>query len=57
MFSLTILKTWNARRDHAVTGINIPLISLILRDGMFLYSIILCSTKLNIMHLGAVYFA
>ncbi|KJA15292.1 hypothetical protein HYPSUDRAFT_72147 [Hypholoma sublateritium FD-334 SS-4] len=34
IFSLTIIKTWKARRDHAITGISIPLISLILRDGI-----------------------
>ncbi|PPR05491.1 hypothetical protein CVT26_009058 [Gymnopilus dilepis] len=34
IFVLTLLKTWKSRRDQAVTGITIPLISLIQRDGM-----------------------
>ena len=33
IFSLILYKTWKVRRDYAVTGIEIPLISLILRDG------------------------
>ena len=33
IFSLTVYKTWKFRRDHAITGVEIPLISLILRDG------------------------
>lgn len=33
IFCLTIFKAWRARRDHTITRISIPLISLILRDG------------------------
>lgn len=33
IFSLIMYKTWKIRRDYAVTGIEIPLVSLILRDG------------------------
>ncbi|KAF9525455.1 hypothetical protein CPB83DRAFT_870879 [Crepidotus variabilis] len=39
IFGLTLLKTYKVRRDHIITGIQIPLISMILRDawwGMFL---------------------
>ncbi|TFK31907.1 hypothetical protein BDQ12DRAFT_566085, partial [Crucibulum laeve] len=38
IFGLTIFKTWQTRREHTVTGINIPLASLILRDGKYLFS-------------------
>ncbi|TFK32683.1 hypothetical protein BDQ12DRAFT_771575, partial [Crucibulum laeve] len=34
IFGFTIFKTWQTRREHIITGIRIPLISLILRDGI-----------------------
>ncbi|KAF8996251.1 hypothetical protein BDQ17DRAFT_1364662 [Cyathus striatus] len=34
IFCLTLYKTWTTRLDHGITGIRIPLISLILRDGI-----------------------
>ena len=39
IFSLIMYKTWKVRRDYAVTGIEIPLISLILRDGEMSFEI------------------
>ncbi|KAF5318787.1 hypothetical protein D9619_010639 [Psilocybe cf. subviscida] len=36
IFGLTIYKTWTARLDHVITGISIPLITLLLRDGAVL---------------------
>lgn len=33
IFGLTLYKTWKTRRDYAHTGIEMPLISLLLRDG------------------------
>ncbi|TFK41800.1 hypothetical protein BDQ12DRAFT_599616, partial [Crucibulum laeve] len=33
IFGFTIVKTWQTRREHAINGVSIPLISLILRDG------------------------
>lgn len=33
LFALTFLRTWKAHKYHAVTGINIPMVSLIFGDG------------------------
>ncbi|KAF8799570.1 hypothetical protein BYT27DRAFT_7201457 [Phlegmacium glaucopus] len=49
IFSLTIYKTWKARRDHAVTGVEIPLISLILRDGAMYFSVMAICNLSNIL--------
>lgn len=56
IFSLTIYKTWKARRDHAVTGVEIPLISLILRDGEMPSEF---PTPVSLLYwfLGAIYFS
>ncbi|KAF5324247.1 hypothetical protein D9619_011401 [Psilocybe cf. subviscida] len=46
IFGLTIFKTWTARLDHAITGINIPLITLLLRDGA-IYFVVLAFCNLS----------
>ncbi|KAF5318711.1 hypothetical protein D9619_010637 [Psilocybe cf. subviscida] len=38
IFGLTIFKTWSARPDYAMTGISIPLITLLLRDGAIYFA-------------------
>ncbi|KAF9479858.1 hypothetical protein BDN70DRAFT_878276, partial [Pholiota conissans] len=49
IFSLTILKTWKARRDHNITGISIPLISLMLRDGAVYFAVMALCNLANIL--------
>ncbi|KAF8157111.1 hypothetical protein B0H34DRAFT_486936 [Crassisporium funariophilum] len=49
IFSLTLFKTWKARRDHAITGIEIPLISMILRDGAIYFAVMALSNFANIL--------
>ncbi|KAF8198484.1 hypothetical protein BJ912DRAFT_951533, partial [Pholiota molesta] len=49
IFLLTILKTWKARRDHNVTGIHIPLITLILRDGAIYFGVMASCNLANIL--------
>ncbi|KDR72707.1 hypothetical protein GALMADRAFT_252913 [Galerina marginata CBS 339.88] len=49
IFTLTVVKTWKARRDHAITGINIPLISLILRDGAIYFAVMAVCNLANIL--------
>jgi len=49
IFSLTIYKAWTVRRDYAVTGVAIPLISLILRDGAIYFSVMAICNLSNIL--------
>ncbi|KAF8957384.1 hypothetical protein BDZ97DRAFT_108688 [Flammula alnicola] len=49
IFTLTFLKTWRAQRDHAITGINIPLLSLILRDGAIYFAVMALCNLANIL--------
>jgi len=49
IFSLIMYKTWKFRRDYAVTGIEIPLISLILRDGIIYFSVMTICNFANIL--------
>ncbi|KIM42439.1 hypothetical protein M413DRAFT_27197 [Hebeloma cylindrosporum] len=49
IFALTFLKTWKARRDHSITGIGIPLISIILRDGAIYFAIMALCNLSNIL--------
>jgi len=49
IFSLTLRKTWKARKDHSITGINVPLISLILRDGAIYFAVMALCNLSNIL--------
>ncbi|KAF9549075.1 hypothetical protein CPC08DRAFT_699538 [Agrocybe pediades] len=49
IFTLTILKTWKARREHRITGVTIPLISLILRDGAIYFAVMALCNFANIL--------
>jgi len=49
IFSLTIYKAWKVRQDYAVTGVDIPLISLILRDGAIYFSVMAICNFSNIL--------
>ncbi|PPQ94408.1 hypothetical protein CVT25_002496, partial [Psilocybe cyanescens] len=49
IFALTIVKTWKARQDHAITGISIPLISLMLRDGAIYFAVMALCNFANIL--------
>lgn len=40
IFGLTVAKAWSARKDHAITGIRVPLITLVLRDGALYFAVI-----------------
>ncbi|KAH9477580.1 hypothetical protein JR316_0009802 [Psilocybe cubensis] len=48
IFGLIVVKTWRARQDHAITGISIPLISLILRDGAVYFAVMALCNLANI---------
>jgi len=39
IFGLTVAKAWSARKDHAVTGINVPLVTLVVRDGALYFAV------------------
>lgn len=56
IFSLTIYKTWKVRQDYVITGVEIPLITLILRDGeiQFEYPRF---PELIFLVIGAIYFS
>ncbi|KAF9558567.1 hypothetical protein CPC08DRAFT_638831, partial [Agrocybe pediades] len=49
IFGLTVFKTWNARRDHSITGISIPIITLILRDGAIYFAVMALCNLANIL--------
>lgn len=49
IFSLTIYKTWRVRQDYAVTGVEIPLITTILRDGTIYFSVMAICNFANIL--------
>jgi len=55
IFGMTLYKTWLARRDHGVTGVDVPLIALILRDGKS-SSMMTFVIRLTCL-IGAIYFA
>lgn len=40
IFGLTVAKAWSTRRDHDITGINVPLVTLVLRDGALYFAVI-----------------
>lgn len=39
IFGLTVAKAWSTRRDHAVTGISVPLVTLVLKDGAIYFAV------------------
>ncbi|KAF5318786.1 hypothetical protein D9619_010638 [Psilocybe cf. subviscida] len=39
IFGLTIYKSWTARVDHGITGISIPLMAVLLRDGAIYFAV------------------
>ncbi|KAF5318709.1 hypothetical protein D9619_010635 [Psilocybe cf. subviscida] len=49
IFGLTIFKTWSARHHHVITGISIPLTTLLLRDGAIYFAVLVFCNLLNIL--------
>lgn len=49
LFSLTIFKTIREKRDRRITGINIDLITLILRDGCMYFAVMALCNLANIL--------
>ncbi|KAF8990100.1 hypothetical protein BDQ17DRAFT_392957 [Cyathus striatus] len=49
IFSFILYRTWTTRRDDRVTGIHIPLLSLILRDGAVYYVAMALANLSNIL--------
>ncbi|KAF9555901.1 hypothetical protein CPC08DRAFT_642236, partial [Agrocybe pediades] len=47
IFTLTIRKTWKGRKNYAITGTSIPLVTLILRDGAIYFAIVDVYFNLN----------
>lgn len=49
LFSLTLYKTLKERKDNRITGINIDLVSLILRDGCMYFAVMALCNLANIL--------
>jgi len=49
IFCLTVFKTWTARPVHTTTGVNIPLITLLLRDGSLYFAVLALCNFSNIL--------
>jgi len=49
IFGFTLYKTWSSRRDHHITRIHVPLISLILRDGAIYFAVMALANLANIL--------
>ncbi|KAF9555896.1 hypothetical protein CPC08DRAFT_695015 [Agrocybe pediades] len=48
IFTLTIYKTWQARRERALLGDNLPILYLILRDGAIYFAVMALCNLANI---------
>ncbi|TFK39561.1 hypothetical protein BDQ12DRAFT_743907 [Crucibulum laeve] len=48
IFGLTVFKTWQTRREYTISGIRIPLASLILRDGAIYFAVMALANLANI---------
>ncbi|KAF9555897.1 hypothetical protein CPC08DRAFT_695019 [Agrocybe pediades] len=49
LFTLTILKTWKAWKVHALTGVRMPILYLILRDGAIYFAVMALCNFANIL--------
>ncbi|KAF9549074.1 hypothetical protein CPC08DRAFT_769155 [Agrocybe pediades] len=49
IFTLTIMKTWKGRKNYAITGTRMPLITLILRDGAIYFAVMALANFGNVL--------